>query len=214
MIEKALMIGAHYDDVELGCGGTALKLVSLGKKVYKITLTDNAFTDQNADYSISSSKTAESSHKICREAGIEELTVKQSAYGGLSYGTGDLMQELEAIIIRNNIDTVFMHMSHDMHHDHIAAYDICKTASRHCRNVFMYQSNGYIKDRAFAPVFFVDISEFAEKKLKLLKIYEEDQKEQNNQGRLFEINLMQNQVWGYGNGCAYAEGFEVIRALF
>ena len=213
MINTALMIGAHYDDVELGCGGTALKLVGQGKKVYKITLTDNAFTDQNANYSISSSKTAESSHKICRLAGIEELTVKQADYGRLSYGDGSLMHELETIIIQNDIDTVFMHMSHDMHHDHIAAYDICKTAARHCKNVFMYQSNGYIKDRTFAPTFFVDISDFAKQKRELLDIYEQDQKEQNNNGRLFDISLKQNEVWGYGNNCAYAEGFEVLKAL-
>ncbi|MBQ7260580.1 MAG: PIG-L family deacetylase [Lachnospiraceae bacterium] len=213
MINKALMIGAHYDDVELGCGGTACRLVSEGKKVYKITLTDNGFTDENASYSISKDKTAESSHKICAFAGIEELTVSQSGYGRLAYGDGSLMHELETLIIKREIDTVFMHMSHDMHHDHIAAYDICKTASRHCRNVFMFQSNGYIKDRSFSPSLFVDISAFADKKREMLKIYEDDQKEQNNNGRLFDICLKQNEIWGYGNGCAYAEGFEVLKAL-
>ncbi len=212
-MEKILMIGAHYDDVELGCAGTACKLISQGKKVYKITLTDNDFTDKNANYSISRNKTAESSRKICEFLGMEELSVSQAAYGRLSYGDGSLMHELEALIIDLSIDTVFMHMSHDMHHDHIAAYDICKTAARHCKNVLMYQSNGYIKDRTFSPCYFVDISEFAEKKRKALHIYEEDQKEQNNQGRLFDISLKQNEVWGYGNGCAYAEGFEVLKLL-
>ncbi|MBS1571173.1 MAG: PIG-L family deacetylase, partial [Bacteroidetes bacterium] len=34
-----LAIGAHPDDVELGCGGTIAKLVSEGKKVAIIDLT-------------------------------------------------------------------------------------------------------------------------------------------------------------------------------
>ena len=40
-MENILVIGAHYDDAELGAGGTMAKLVSQGKKVYKMTLTDN-----------------------------------------------------------------------------------------------------------------------------------------------------------------------------
>ncbi len=214
MIERALMIGAHYDDVELGCGGSACRLISEGKKVFKITLTDNDFTDNNANYSILRSKTAESSRKICDFIGMEEIDIHQAGYGKLSYSDGSLMHELEDLILKRSIDTVFMHMSHDMHHDHVAAYEICKTASRHCRNVFMYQSNGYIKDRTFSPTFFIDITEFADKKRKALKIYEDDQKQQNNNGRLFDISLKQNEVWGYGNGCGYAEGFEVLKALF
>ena len=39
-MENILIVGAHYDDTELGAGGTAAKLVRQGKRVYKITLTD------------------------------------------------------------------------------------------------------------------------------------------------------------------------------
>ena len=31
-----LAFGAHPDDVELGCGGTIAKEISLGKKVHKV----------------------------------------------------------------------------------------------------------------------------------------------------------------------------------
>lgn len=40
-LKNVLIIGAHYDDAELGAGGTAAKLASEGKTVYKLTLTDN-----------------------------------------------------------------------------------------------------------------------------------------------------------------------------
>ena len=40
-MKNILIVGAHFDDAELGAGGTAAKLVKEGKKVYKITLTDN-----------------------------------------------------------------------------------------------------------------------------------------------------------------------------
>ena len=40
-MENILVIGAHFDDAELGCGGTMAKLSAEGKNVYKLTLTDN-----------------------------------------------------------------------------------------------------------------------------------------------------------------------------
>lgn len=40
-LQNILVIGAHFDDSELGCGGTMAKLASEGKNVYKLTLTDN-----------------------------------------------------------------------------------------------------------------------------------------------------------------------------
>ena len=40
-MKRILIIGAHYDDAELGAGGTAAKLVAEGCQVYKVTLTDN-----------------------------------------------------------------------------------------------------------------------------------------------------------------------------
>jgi LmbE family N-acetylglucosaminyl deacetylase len=39
--EKILFIGAHFDDVDLGVGGTLAKLSKQGKKVYKLTLSVN-----------------------------------------------------------------------------------------------------------------------------------------------------------------------------
>ena len=40
-MKNVLIVGAHYDDTELGAGGTAAKLAAEGKNVYKLTLTDN-----------------------------------------------------------------------------------------------------------------------------------------------------------------------------
>ena len=47
--EKILAIGAHFDDVDLGVGGTLAKLSKQGKKVYKLTLTDNVTNYKDRD---------------------------------------------------------------------------------------------------------------------------------------------------------------------
>ena len=41
IVENILVIGAHFDDAELGCGGIMTRFAHEGKKVYKLTLTDN-----------------------------------------------------------------------------------------------------------------------------------------------------------------------------
>jgi len=215
-MNNILMIGAHYDDVELGCGGTAAKLVSRGKNVYKMTLTDNEFVDPrlggDGGVMITNDLSHLSSSRACKLLGVRQIMFHQSKYGQLFYTSG-MMKEIEAFVLDNSVDTLFFHFSNDMHHDHIAAYEICKTAGRHCANLLAYQSNGYIKDRAFNPNYFVDISDFVELKKKALKYYEEDQAEQNRSGRLFDIVIKQNEIYGYGNSCGYCEGFEAIKLL-
>ena len=107
-------------------------------------------------------------------------------------------------------NAVFIHYNEDYNTDHVAAHNICKTAARHCQNILMYQSNPYILADGFKPNFFVDISDYIDKKRRALNCYDNDH---NRKGRLFETNIRRNEVWGYGNGVHYAEGFISIRYM-
>ena len=64
-MKNILIIGAHFDDAELGAGGSAAKWVSHGKKVYKYTLTDNEtiFPQRNIHVKFEDSKRQSSSSK-------------------------------------------------------------------------------------------------------------------------------------------------------
>ena len=41
---KILAIGAHFDDVEIGCGGTLLKWKDEGHDIVIMTITDSEYT--------------------------------------------------------------------------------------------------------------------------------------------------------------------------
>ena len=43
---KILLIGAHYDDIELGCGGTIAKLIKQGADVTAIIITDSEIKNE------------------------------------------------------------------------------------------------------------------------------------------------------------------------
>lgn len=209
-MKNVLIIGAHFDDAELGAGGTAAKLVAEGKHVYKLTLTDNATNFQQKGINVDFDSSRVQSAKACQILGVIEITdfvpVECST---LNYNK-EIMQRVEKVIYDYDIDTVFIHFGTDMNQDHVAASKICITASRHCSNILEYQSNGYILDNVFYPTYFVDISDFVEKKKEALSCYGD---EHNRFNRLFSTNIERNHIWGYGNEVDYVEGFKIVKFL-
>ena len=209
-MENILIVGAHFDDTELGVGGTAAKLVEQGKNVFKLTLTDNVTVFKNMKIQVDYDPSVKMSAEACKILGINEITdfVPEKCCQ-LFYNT-EVMQKVEDLIFKLKIDTIFMHHSDDMNQDHVEASRICKTASRHCQNVLMYQSNGYILYESCNPLFFVDISDQIEKKRAALDCYGGDH---NRANRLFNTILERNHIWGYGTKCEYAEGFYPLKLM-
>ena len=209
-MKNILIIGAHFDDAELGAGGSAAKWVSQGKKVYKYTLTDNEtiFPERNIHVKFEDSK--RQSQQAAKTLGMVEIENADPApHGKLMFGQ-EQMQRVESIIFDYNIDTVIIHFNCDAHQDHVEACRICLAAARHCKNILQYQSNGYIMDNEFRPTFFVDITDFIEQKKRALSCYGT---EHNRMNRLFGTNLERNHLWGYANEVEYAEGFKVIKMI-
>ena len=181
-MKNVLIIGAHFDDAELGAGGTAARLSQEGKNVYKLTLTDNitVFNQKKINVDYESSK--KQSENACKILGITEIKdFEQENCCALFYNK-NIMQKVENVIYKYNIDTVFIHFGSDMNQDHVEASRICITAARHCDNIFEYQSNGYILDNEFYPTYFVDITEYIHLKKMALEQYGS---EHNRFNRLF-----------------------------
>ena len=209
-MENILIVGAHFDDAELGAGGTAAKLIKDGKKVYKLTLTDNVTSFQQKGIDVEYESAKSQSHNAASIIGMEEITdFKPLECSKLMYSK-EIMQRVESIIYDLKIDTLFTHFGTDMNQDHVEASRICVTAGRHCANILQFQSNGYILDNVFYPTFFIDISDVIDVKKKALSQYSQ---EHNRFNRLFETNIERNHIWGYGNEIEYAEGFNIVKYL-
>lgn len=208
-MNKILIVGAHFDDAELGAGGTAAKLADAGKKVYKVTLTDNVTNFKQRNINVNYDSSIAQSKRACDVLGVEELPFETEACSSLVYSK-QVMQRLEAIIFKYDIDTVFIHFNEDMNRDHVEANNICLTAARHCANILEYQSNGYILDNSFYPTFFVNVSDYIDKKRDALAQYGT---EHNRMNRLFDTIIERNHIWGYANEVEYAEGFRIVKML-
>ncbi|MBE6808993.1 MAG: GlcNAc-PI de-N-acetylase [Ruminococcaceae bacterium] len=207
-MNNILVVGAHFDDAELGCGGTMAKLAAEGKKVYKLTLTDNVtnFEQMNIHVGVESSRI--DSANACKILNAEEIVDFEMAECNKLLYSKDIMQKVESIIFDKKIDTIFIHYDSDMNQDHIEASKICLTAARHCENILYYQSNGYILNKPFYPTVFFDISDYYDAKKEALYQYQGDH---NRFDRLFDISLKKTEIWGYANKVKYAEGFVPVK---
>lgn len=209
-MSNILVVGAHYDDAELGAGGTMARLAGMGHTVYKLTLTNNETRFKQKGITVDYRSSAKQSEEACGILGVQEVDFEPIACNHLFYST-EAMQRVEQVVYDLKIDTAFIHYGSDMNQDHVEASRICMTALRHCKNILMYQSNGYILAEPYYPRFFVDISDTFEKKKAALHCYG---REHDRYGRLFDSVCKRNEVWGYYNEITAAEGFEVVKARY
>ena len=106
-----LAIGAHPDDVELGCGGLLIKAARQGHKVHIYTLTRGGASGDAA-------QRAEESRESARFIGAK-LWLDDFPDTGLS-GDAELIGHIEARIDSIRPDLILTHHLRDSHHDHRA----------------------------------------------------------------------------------------------
>lgn len=209
-MKNILVVGAHYDDSELGVGGTMALLSAAGKKVWKLTLTDNETNFTQKNIFVDKESSLISSSNACKILGVKEINEFKPVKCNELFYSKEIMQQVEAIIFKYQIDTLFFHFDHDLNRDHVEASKICMIAGRHCDNLFMYQSNGYIPENQFHPTVFFDISKVLDLKKKSLACYKQ---EHNRFNKMFEMNIQRNFVWGYGCEREYVEGFVPVKMI-
>ncbi len=206
---NVLAIGAHFDDIELGCGGTLAKHVASGDNVYAYVATLSGFTNHN-NIEIRSNDTATKEG----ENAMAILGVKliKGSFKTLQIEfTDDLNLEIIKIIEDKKIDLVYTHWIGDIHHDHQAVSRSSLHSCRHVPRLLMYRSNWYHSNIDFRGNFYVDISDFWE--VKKLSI-EAHVSEMNRTGSKW-IAFFHNEAINAGQRIDVdkAEVFEVVKWL-
>jgi LmbE family N-acetylglucosaminyl deacetylase len=106
-----LCLGAHCDDIEIGCGGTILRLIAEQKvaRVDWVVFSGNelraAEARRGAEYFL---------------AGVGQRNVEVHSFrdGFFPYVGAEVKGEFEKLKQRINPDVVFTHHRHDLHQDH------------------------------------------------------------------------------------------------
>jgi len=197
-----LAVGAHPDDIEIGCGGTLAKYASYGHNIYMFIATDG-----NAG-GIGDLR------KIEQEKAAKILDVKKLFWGGYIDTELEIHKEaimkVEDIINKTNPDSIFINFSDDTHQDHRHIAAITNSATRYVRNVLFYETP---TTQNFQPNAFVDIGQkFLDVKMESLKAHTSQIDKTNIMGvSILELAQSAAHFRGVQARVAYAEAFQSLR---
>ena len=106
-----LAMGAHCDDIEIGCGGTILTLTRNNPDIHITWIVFSSTEKRKLE-------ATEAANLYCRNAGSQEIRILDFKDGFLPYHGENLKNTFESIKTEIDPDIVFTHYRHDLHQDH------------------------------------------------------------------------------------------------
>jgi LmbE family N-acetylglucosaminyl deacetylase len=199
-----LAIGAHPDDIELGCGGLLIKAARQGHNVYMYSITRGAV----------SGDPKQRTHELMKSAkfiGAKNLWIDDFEDTKLSV-SNDLINHIEHFITKADPDLVLTHSPLDAHHDHRAIATATLEAGRFTSNILSYEIP---LTKNFSPQVYYDISDVVDDKVELINIFWSQHTKlylkSNAIKGLAEYRALQSRL---NTSINYVEAFEVHKLCF
>ncbi len=208
--KKILFIGAHFDDIELGAGGALLRHIAEEDKCYMLVMTDSAYYNYDGTAIRDVETAAKEGLNASKILGTTKLISIGLETKTLQYGF-KLIEIINKVVDDYEIDTIYTHWNKDVHQDHSAIGKATLNAGRHVNNILMYRSNWYQTTEFFRANYFIDISDFIERKILSVKAHKNEFEKFGQSWIDFFVN--ENSNTGKRNGVKYAEEFEIVKML-
>lgn len=157
---KALFLGAHSDDIELGCGGTILSLLDQGQELEVCWVVFSA----NHVRRLEAERSAEMFLRGAVKKEIIVMDFKESFFPYIGSEIKAYFEELKRTI---NPDVVFTHFRNDLHQDHRLISELTWNTFRD-HMIFEYEIIKYDGDLGTPNVFVPLSEEVCAKKMKYL----------------------------------------------
>ena len=156
-----LAVGAHPDDLEVGCGGTLIKYAQRGHNIFLLLISKGEMGGE-----------AEVRYKEQMKA-AEIIGARGVFWGGftdtelLNRGN-EIIHSVEGYIQEIQPSFIFVNFFDDTHQDHRTVNRSVLSAARYVRNVMFYEVP---TTNNFTPNVFVDIGSVLDLKLEALKAH-------------------------------------------
>lgn len=205
-----LAIGAHFDDVELGCGGALARHAGQGDNVYVFVATVSGFVNQYNQEVRSNETALAEARNAMNVLGVKELLCGN--FKTLEVEFVDALNiEILKIVQEKKIDQVYAHWMGDIHHDHQAVAKASLHSCRHVPRLLMYRSNWYHSTQEFRGNFYVDITQCWGVKERAIRAHVTEVDRTGEKWISFFKNEAENA--GQRIGVPMAEVFEVVKFL-
>jgi LmbE family N-acetylglucosaminyl deacetylase len=221
-MSKVIIISAHPDDETLGAGGTLLKHKQQGDEINWLIVTD---VFENEGFSVERVLSRKLEIDI-----VSKLYSFENVYK-LGYPTMKLNDTLLVDLV-NKISNIFQQLKpeiiyvmnrSDAHSDHRIVFDAVMSCTKSFRypsvkKVLMYECLSetelapILPERVFQPNYFVDISDFIDKKIEIMKTFDSELEEHPFPRSIKNIEALAT-FRGATVGVFYAEAFQLIKYI-
>jgi LmbE family N-acetylglucosaminyl deacetylase len=218
MINKILCIAVHPDDETLGCGGTLLKHKANGNEIHWLICTT---IDKEHDYYMKREKEIEEVSNLYNFDSIHNLRLQTMQVD--EYTVSELVSKISQVIKEIQPNIIYLPFKGDVHSDHRKIFEASYSCTKSFRypfikKIYMMETLSETefapstKEDSFVPNIFVDISEFFEKKIEIIKIFESEiaphpfPRSERNLRALATLR-------GATCGCEYAESFVLLKEI-
>ena len=145
---RVLALGAHCDDIEIGCGGALLRLLAGSSNLCFdwVVFTSNPTRAREAEHS---------AERFLRGAKEKRVAIKQFRNGYFPDQWARIKDEFEALKAAVNPDLIFTHYQRDLHQDHRTIAELTWNTFRD-HMILEYEIPKYDSDLG-SPNFFVPL---------------------------------------------------------
>jgi LmbE family N-acetylglucosaminyl deacetylase len=145
-----LALGAHADDLEIGCGGTVLRLVAAGAvaEVWWVVLSGDEVRAEEAEAS---------AHAFLDGVPRPNVVLRRFRDGFFPYQGGEVKDFFEQLKLEFQPDLIFTHRRDDLHQDHRLLCELTWNTFR-SHLILEYEVPKYDGDLR-SPNLFVELSE-------------------------------------------------------
>ena len=209
---NVLAVGAHADDVEIGCGGTIALHAIRGDNVIILIMAESSYTSYDGKVLRTKEEAEIEVENAAKVLGVRNVINLGFKNKEVPYSV-ESIEAINKIIDKYNINIIYTHWYHDTHQDHKRTTQSVLAAGRYVKNILMYEPE-YPAGRSylgFRNQYYVDITPTFHIKMDALKQHKSQVKKYGKD--FLEAVEARARHRGYEIGSRYAECFEVVRLL-
>ncbi len=195
---RVLAIGAHPDDVEIGCAGSLLGHRAAGDAVAILTMTQG---ESGGDRDWRARESERSATYLGAQLFLRDLEDTGIPAGNPTVGM------IEEVVAEFGPNVVYTHSINDLHQDHRAVHRAAMVAVRAVPHVYCFQSPSATVE--FRPTRFIPIDGHLDGKLEAIRAFASQTASRDYLDE--ELIRSTARYWGRFGGGRYAEPLEVVR---
>ena len=162
-LNSILAIGAHPNDLELGCGATLAKLAANGAHITAVVLSEGILGTGSQFDRRTETRAALTS------LGVAEIVQHGFPDTRLHEHLNDLIAVIEDHVRATEPNRVYTMFDQDRHQDHRAVYQASIVACRSVPQILAYETPSSYPN--FVPTVFEPVDDFIERKVEALKLH-------------------------------------------